>query len=312
MAVTFGERVVRFRWEAAGTGPAGFRRDVVPRAPGGARGVTMRTFAVGLWKEWRDHRLVSVALLLALPVMVFAGAWAFGDQIPSPQFGGLAVFVLNVAQALYVLAVASESFSGERRRGTQDFLRRLPRGLARSFAAKLGAHVLGTALALIWGFVVAWAACRLFGRDAAAPDLTSALLQPQPLAALTALSLVVLGLWTLLLSTFVPQGGAATVGAALLLGLLGLPAYFAFRDWPWLLPMADFGTIRIGIALFAALAVVALAFAPARESPRRERRSPAWWCLVFVGVATAGGFAWEPRPDRALKIEPQDPGVPES
>jgi hypothetical protein len=271
--------------------------------------VTVRTFAVGLWKEWRDHRLVSVALLLALPVMVLAGAWAFGDRIPSPQFGGFAVFVLNVAQALYVLAVASESFSGERRRGTQDFLRRLPRGLARSFAAKLGAYVLGTLLALVWGFVVAWAACRLFGPDAAARDLTSAMRQPQPLAALIALLLVVLGLWTLLLSTFVPQGGAATVGAALLLGLLGLPAYFAFRDWPWLLPLADLGTIRIGIAFFAALAVVALAFAYLRGNRLvASAWSPAWRCLVFVGVATAGGFAWGAVAlNRALRIEPHDP-----
>jgi hypothetical protein len=268
----------------------------------------MRAFAVGVWKEWRDHRLVNLALLVALPVLVFASAWAFGDRLPQHAFGGLTLFTLNAAQALYVLAVASESFGGERRRGTLDLLRRLPRGLGRAFAGKLGAYVLGNGIALAWGATVAWAACRFFGPERAPGELASLLFQPDPVMTSIAMALFVLGLWTLLLSNFIPQGGAATIGAALLLGLLGLPVFLALKDRPWLLHLPDPDTIRTGLAALAALGLLALAYAFLRGNRLLASAwSPAWRGLAVVGVMASGGYAWGAVAlERALTIEPAD------
>jgi hypothetical protein len=268
----------------------------------------MRTLAVGLWKEWRDHRLVSVALLVALPVLVFASAWAFGDELPPHAFGGLTLYVLNAAQALYVLSVASESFGSERRRGTLDLLRRLPRGLTGAFAAKVGAYVLGNAVALAWGAAVAWTACRLFGPARASADLAAFLVQPDTLMTSIALALFVLGLWTLLLSNLIPQGGAATVGAALLLGLLGLPAFLALKDRPWLVQLPDPDTIRMALLGLGALGFVALAYAFLRGNRLLASAwSPAWRGLAVVGVVATGGYAWGAVAlERALTIEPTD------
>lgn len=269
----------------------------------------MRTLTTGLWKEWRDQRGIAIALLVALPVLAFAAAWGFGGELPKPAFGGLSLFLLSVAQALYVLAVASESFGGERRRGTLDLLRRLPRGLPRAFGAKLGAYLLGTLLSLAWGAGVAWASCRLFGPERATRDCVELLLQPDPLTLTLSLALFVLGLWTLFLSNLVPQGGAATVGAALLLGLLAAPVYLALKDRPWLVSMPTHETLRLAVGGLGALATAALAVAFLKGCRLLGGVwGPAWRGLTVVLVVAGGGYAWGASAlQRALTIDPHDP-----
>jgi hypothetical protein len=266
----------------------------------------MRTFAVGLWKEWRDHRLVSVALLVALPVLVLASAWAFGDEVLPADFGPLTLFALCGAQALYVFAVASESFGGERRRGTLDFLRRLPRGLGRAFAAKLTMYVLGTVFALAWGALVAWLACVLFGPARAVEDFAKALLLPDPMITVVATAVFALGLWTLLVSNMVPQGGAATVGAAILLGLLGVPVYLGLKAQPWVLGSPEPELLLPASALLGLPALLALGYAFLRGNRLLASAwSPSWRGLAVVAVMACGGYAWGAvEIDRALTIDP--------
>ena len=123
----------------------------------------MHRFLTGLWKEARDQRAILLALLVALPLLVVAAGWAFGDQVHQPTFAALALFIVPIALALFLIAVASELFGGERRRGTLDFSRRLPGGLGGAFAAKLGFYLLGALLFVAWGWCVAYVACLLFG-----------------------------------------------------------------------------------------------------------------------------------------------------
>lgn len=266
----------------------------------------MRAFAVGLWKEWRDHRLISVALLVALPVIVFASAWAFGDEVLPADFGGLSLFALCTAQALYVFAVASEAFGGERRRGTLDFLRRLPRGLGRAFVAKLAMYVLGSACSLLWGAFVAWLACRWFGPDRAVGDFARALLLPDPMIAVVTTAVFALGLWTLLVSNMVPQGGAATVGAAILLGLLGLPVFLGLKDYPWLLGVIGPELLIPASLALAVPALLALTYAFLRGNRLLSNAwAPSWRAFAVVGVIACGGYAWGAvERTRALTIDP--------
>ena len=261
----------------------------------------MRAVLTGLWKEWRDQRGMVLAVLIALPVLVLSAAWAFGGKVAAPQFAGLALLVLPSAQALFLIAVASELFGSERRRGTLALVQRLPAGLGRSLASKLLGYALGTLLSLAWGAVVGVVACVLFGPAGAAGEMLMRLgAAEEALLPLLIVSLFVFGCWVLLLSTWVPQGGAAVLGAALLLGLLALPTALLLQDHVWLVArtaawLAQDGGARLVLPFseLAGAALLALAVSHLRGQRRLASAwSPAWRGLALVGVLAAGGYAY--------------------
>lgn len=262
----------------------------------------MRAVLTGLWKEWRDQRGIALAVLIALPVLVLSAAWAFGGKVAAPQFAALAVLALPLAQALFLIAVASELFGSERRRGTLALVQRLPAGLGRSLVSKLLAYGLGTVLALAWGLVVASITCALFGPPGAAGEVLVRASSPgmDLLPLLLVLGLFAFGGWVLLLSAWVPQGGAAVLGAALLLGLLVLPAALLLREHLWLVEKAagwltHGGPARLALPGVLILAVSLLALAVSHLKGQRRLASawsPAWRGLVVVGALAASGYAY--------------------
>jgi|GEM_PF-2766154 len=274
----------------------------------------MRHILVGLWKEARDQRTILLALLVVLPLLVLAVGWAFGDQIPRPTFAAYALFVVPIALALFLIAVASELFGGERRRGTLDFARRLPRGLVSAFAAKLAAYVAGSLLFAAWGWCVACVACMLFGpADAPGELLRITVDQPDFVVTACCLALVALGVWILLVSTWIPQGGAAVLGAGLLLGLLALPVVLALKESPWLvnqLKPRRLGELVVPLAVFAGLPLLVLALSFLRGNRFLSSAwSPAWRGLALLAVLASGGYAVGASAlERALTIDPSDPG----
>ncbi len=273
----------------------------------------MRRLLIGVWKEARDQRAILLALLVALPLLVFATGWAFGDQVARSNFAAGALFVVPIALALFLIAVASELFGGERRRGTLDFARRLPRGLVSAFAAKLTAYVAGSLLFAAWGWAVACAACLLFG-PAEAPGELLRLTVDQPDFVVTAccLLLLALGVWILLVSTWIPQGGAAVLGAGLLLGLLALPVVLALMESPWLvnqLRPRRLGELTLPVAVFAGVPLLVLALSFLRGNRFLSSAwSPAWRGLLLLAVLASGGYAVGASAlERALTIDPSDP-----
>jgi hypothetical protein len=274
----------------------------------------MRALLVGLWKEARDQRAVLIAVLVALPVLVLGAAWAFGDQVPPHQFSTVALFVLPASLALFLIAVASELFGGERRRGTLDFARRLPRGLARSLGAKLLAYVLGSALFLAWGWCVAYVTCLAFGGPHAPGELMRLTFDtPDPVVGLIVLGLLCLGFWVLLVSTWIPQGGAAVLGAGLLLGVIALPAFLRLKESRWLLaelqPRRP-SDLLLPLGVLSAAAVLALLVSYLRGNRRLASAwAPAWRGLVLLAVMATGAYAAGASAlERALTIDPHDPG----
>jgi hypothetical protein len=274
----------------------------------------MRRFAVGLWKEARDHRVVVLALLAAVPLLVLGAAWALGDRVPPHAFAGTSLVAVPVALALFLIAVGSELFAGERRRGTLDLVRRLPGGLAAALGAKLGAYLLGAVLFPAWGWCTAFVACAAFGPESASAELaTLTFVAPDPVITGLLLAGLALGVWVLLVSTWIPQGGAAVLGAGLLLGLLVLPAVLTLKDSPWLvsqLKPRQLDDVTSALAVLAGVGLLALALSWLRGNRRLASAwSPAWRGLACVGVLAGAGYAWGAVAlDRALTVDPHDPG----
>jgi hypothetical protein len=265
-----------------------------------------RALRAGLRKEARDHRGVFVMLAVALPVLGLGGPPALG--LRPGQVPGIAVFVLPAAQLLFLVAVGCELFAGERRRGTLDFLRRLPGGLRRSLAAKLVAYVIGSALAIAWGWIVAWAACAVYGPRGSVPGSIpgSSAGDLQAAGLMLSGALVALGCWMLLVSAWIPRAGAAVLGAPLLLALLLLPAALALGAHPWLAertierlargsPIAPY----LALAAVGAAAVLALAVSHLRG----ERFVAGSWAPAWRGLAV--GPPWSTlRPRRSASTAP--------
>lgn len=278
----------------------------------------MRALTTGLWKEWRDHRAIAVALALALPLLVGGAAWAFDGALDRAGFVGLALFVPVLAHALFVVAVASEVFGGERRRGTLALLARLPAGLSRSLASKVAFYAGGSAAMIAWGLVVGFLACAVLGPAGSAAEFSSRALQPATGAALPLTLLagqVALGCWVLFASTFVPQGGAAVLAAPLLLAALALPAALALREHDWLVARWFDEVLHRGrtrAALAGALTLAALL--PLAASHLRGARrltsswSAAWRGLVVLVPIVGGGYAYgHAAVVRATLVDPASP-----
>lgn len=273
------------------------------------------SWGTGLWKEWRDQRAIALALLVALPVLVLSAAWAFGDKLAPPAFAALGVLTLPLAQGLFVIAVASELFGSERRRGTLALVQRLPGGLGRALAGKLLAYAAGTLLALLAGTAVAALACALFGPPGSVGEVLARAAAPgaDPLLALLLLGLFAFGCWVLLLSLWVPQGGAAVLGALLLLALLALPAALLLSDHLWLVERTarhllarEASGALAGGALLAALPLLALGVSHLRGQRRLAGVwAPAWRGLAVLGALTLGGYAYGAvEVARATRVDP--------
>src|SRR6185369_5894554 len=112
-----------------------------------------------LWKEWREHRGICLAIALAFPILTLLFELV---TMRLPCHGALPAMAAFAAFGTVAFALFGESFAGEERRDTLAFLRRQPAGWAPPFFAKhlfllLAAAVLtawtyGTAALLTWAF----------------------------------------------------------------------------------------------------------------------------------------------------------------
>jgi hypothetical protein len=164
-----------------------------------------------------------------------------------------------------------------------------------------------------WGWCVAYVACVLFGPAQAPSELLSMTLdQPDLFAGACCLLLLALGLWILLVSTWIPQGGAAVLGAVLLLGLLALPIALVFKESPWLvneLRPRRLGGLLMPLAVLSGVPLLVLGLSYLRGNRfLASAWAPAWRGLSLLAVLTGGGYALGASAlERIQLIDPHDP-----
>lgn len=255
----------------------------------------MRALAVGVWKEWRDHRAVLLGVFGALAFLTCLGFAAFGERLGGARTETLALIFLGVGAVLVTLAVVADLWAGETRRGTLAVLQRLPGGLRRALIAK-GVFLLLTwiAMVLFQGLTLGlalelgapppaadlhWAQFRTLGSIWWA--LAGLLLVPAPFV------------WAV--STWLGRSGAALMGALVVLAALALPFYLLLEAHPWSLWLfaEDPGdALRLSaIVVGAALLAVVLSVLRGHRFAARPLR-PAAWGLGVLGVSLCAGFAY--------------------
>jgi hypothetical protein len=171
-------------------------------------------FQLHLWREWREHRFAILSLGIVLPL----GAWMLARQlsqgtVADPLFHGAVALVFAVVM---LVVVGGELLGAERRGPGLRWLERLPGGLAGAFRAKLAFFVLSSALAASWGYGTGWTIAEL--RDARYAGA-------EPSLGLLVALVLVLGTWTFAVSTWALRGGLSLLAAALVLAVIGFPAW---------------------------------------------------------------------------------------
>jgi hypothetical protein len=189
---------------------------------------------------------------------------------------------------MVVIAVASDLFAGEARRETLGFLVRMPGGLVLPLLAKVALYFAAVVLALVWGMTILLTAHALYGHTG---GFVQNLFDGAHDWHLWTLVSCFGGLWVTLVSCWVPRGGGAVLGGALMLGIVALPLFLLQRMETYFYPLEN---ERIGLAAAASVAaLVALFFSFARG--RRFGRgvwASAWRGLAVVGVLMMGTTAW--------------------
>lgn len=179
----------------------------------------MSVFRLYLWKEWREQRQAVLALLGMLPVLVLAiaGGWK-ARQVSHPYF---ALFCGLLSLATVLLAIGAELL-GQDRRAREQWLERLPAGLAGAYPAKLALFALTSTLALGYGLGLASLGAALRGRPAL--DFLDLAVEA-PLIALLALgAAAVLATWTFAASAWCGRGMIALLVGGLVVGGMALVA----------------------------------------------------------------------------------------
>lgn len=260
----------------------------------------MSRFAACLWKEWREHRAVAGAIAVATVVLVVLFELVAGRNAYSREDdAGLAALLVF---AVVSLAFFGESFAGEERRGTLDFLRRTPGGWWPPFAAKY-AFLLAVSLALTgWAWCCGASATWLI--HGVAPTLTKKVGFERLVE-----GLILIPLWSIAVSIWFPRGTLALPGAIFVFALFLAPVAAAcfwarggevLRSSEYDALVCALGVLRIPDAAFgwmlraavvAAPFVALLSFARGRAVERGPWRAGAIG-LVALLVLFVPGYAW--------------------
>lgn len=263
-------------------------------------------------RELRDQRSILIGVFLALPVLNLLAFWAFEDRLVEAPVDTAAGGVPPIALGLFLLAVVGDVFAGESRRGTLAFLRRLPGGMRRAFAAKLIVTLAGSVLTVVWQALLLWACWWLWNRSYVPTPggvLHAALTSPLLLPVAT------VGAFVLLASTWLQHGGMAILLAPMMLGALLAPAVVWGRAHPvivrWVL-----GHDRWSLVVAVATAISAMAILAAAVSFLGGRRvvrsawSAAWRGLAVLLVLVGGAYAYGGwRIHEALDFRPGEEGA---
>ncbi len=265
----------------------------------------LETYRTWLWKEWRDHRAVTIGILIALPGLTGLAYWAFGEQLADSHLHSVRTWFLGTALVLVNFAIAASLFAGEVRRGTIECVRRLPGGFRAAFLAKV------TFLCLLVLAVTVWQTLALALAEASNKvELTHVLRPPDdgatraghlleqlaafPLSPLWihALGFGVLTLWTLLVSTWMGRSGVASVGALLVLAVLGVPFALLFLDHRYFFPgWLDVIQGATGIAAVVAAIALTVSYIGGQRFAGRPLRPFLLGSAVLL-IALCGGYAY--------------------
>ena len=217
---------------------------------------------LALWKEWRDHRAMLLALLVTLPALTALGFWAFGERLGGAGVGTQAAIIVPVALGLVLFAIAGDLMAGEHRRGTFDVLRRIPGARSQAFVAKwmlLIATLFGSVLWLSLAWLVAW---NIRGETMQLMALEKMLAQfPGGMLWHYFFLGAVICVWAFVVAHWLARSGAAAIASVLVLGLLLAPVAWVFWTHPWFMPFGPVHVPAIGLVLMlVAVAVSALSW----------------------------------------------------
>ncbi|MBL9088001.1 MAG: ABC transporter permease, partial [Planctomycetia bacterium] len=262
----------------------------------------MKPFVAHLRREAGEHRPVLLGLAVAVPVLV--GAAFVGFAGAGVRMAALLPEVLGAMALLAALSVSTESFAGERARGTIDGLRRLPGGLRRACAGKLAFLGLAVLAAVAWTFAWFAAACAVFPGTRSLADVVAAL---DGRAALLVLGALTFSTWVLFASTWVPRGATAVTLALGVPALLAAPAVLVWGEGGFLDTLLPQLPAALAVLLGIALVGAAWGFVRGLRHQGRLGRA-AWLGLPLVLLPTAAGYAWvDVRHDRWMHVAPEDP-----
>jgi hypothetical protein len=254
-------------------------------------------------RELGEHRAVLLGLLIAIPVLVASAFVAFGGA--GVKMATLLPEFVGGAALLAALSLATESFAGERSRGTIDGLRRLPGGLRRAWIGKLTFLPAAILAAAAWMLLCFTAACAVFpGTRAAIPEILDAIDARLGYGLLIALAFAA---WVLLASTWVPRGATAVTLALGVPAVLLAPAFLLWGDdRPFLATLA--GALPATLAVVALVGVVGSAIGWIRGLRHVGRLSAATLlCVPLVLGPTAAAYAWtRARHDAWMHVDPFD------
>jgi len=193
----------------------------------------MRLLGTYLWKEWRDHRVVLVGMVVAVPLLLAVMGLSLtptsldGDGYPhSGKRDGFAVLVALACLTIFVVSLATDLVPGEARRGHRWFLERLPGGLGAAFRGKLLLFAGGGALFAAYAYVAVAVMCRVV--SGYWPSL------PSPGTVIWATAIA--ALWIFAMSCALPRGALSLPALAALALLLALPAILLPTLGPWHTP----------------------------------------------------------------------------
>jgi len=245
----------------------------------------MKRLTTLFWKEWRDHRAALFALGIAAPALVLAAFLAFDDRlIQDTAKTEPSVLFLPFLVLMVVIAVGSEMFAGESRRETLGFLSRMPDGLGRPLLAKMLFYIAASLGAVLHGGAMLLLAHVMYGH---AGEFWNALGSNYHDWQIYTLVAIGAGLWVTLVSCWVPRGGGAILGGALLLGFVALPLFLLNRMEKYFIPTKP-EVITLAIAAtVTALVALYTSFGIGRRHGRGVWSS-AWRGLAVVGVLMCG------------------------
>lgn len=256
----------------------------------------MSPFRLCLWREWREHRMALLAILLLLP----ACAWFLCLPLPRAQLGDP---LFHAATALGfalvgLVAIGGELLGGERRGSGARWLERLPAGLGGAFRAKLVFLALTLVLTTAFGYGVGRGLGALRGAQALKER------QLEELLGFLAALVLVLGTWTFALSAWALRGGLALMAATLVLAVLGLPA--------WRVLEAGYDPRPEEAARLAAVLVATGLLAAWLGFVRGARLGRGVGASAFLGLSPAapvllGLFLWSE--DKLAERDAFDPGA---
>jgi hypothetical protein len=256
----------------------------------------MSVLGTYLWKEWRDHRPVVLAMLVAVPLLDAIAAWS----LPSRLFAGPGFAALSGIASLAIAFFAlSDLAPGEKRRDHLRFLARMPAGVLTAFRGKAAFFAVVLAGAVSWGWlggaVASWCAAGVWPAVAVEPLIPGALA-------------VVLA-WAFALSCALPRGILGLPAAVFLFGLLAAPLV------PWIekidLHPDDWWFGRGALALWCGGAMVAGALAFGRRRSLGRCVAVALVCAApFLADAAMRVHAWEEPPWEAyLSVVADEDGL---